>query len=85
MSEEECDCCGFSETDMRRWKWRAEEQRDIANAFEIEIKRLREAINEFLVAEGANYHDCTPAMDDAIDNLQEVVDWHRKRLEADDE
>ena len=46
------------------------------------IAELEDAINAFLVTEDENYHDCTPAMDDAIDVLREVVDWHRKALEA---
>ena len=41
----ECDCCGFSETDMNRWKFRAEDMRDKANALEERIAELEATIN----------------------------------------
>jgi hypothetical protein len=38
--EDECLSCGFSATDMRRWKWRAEEQRDKNKELEQRIAEL---------------------------------------------
>ena len=53
--EEECLSCGFSTTDMRRWKFRAEDMRDKAKLLEERIAELEKEAAQWQESSGQNY------------------------------